>query len=118
LLRVYPAPRYDATVSGTVIDEAGNPVSHVEVQLFPAYLGGDMRWRRVAITNTRGSYSFSKLRESAYVLAVNGFRAPDANNPYVTVFYPGTAREDEVERIKAYTAKPVRLDRLQVKRLP
>lgn len=117
MLRVYPGPKYDATISGTITDEAGNPVSHVEVQLFRAYAGGDIRSRKVAMTNAQGSYSFSKLREDIYILAVNGFPAPDATNPYITVFYPGTPREDEAERIKAHTAKPIRLDPLQVKRL-
>jgi hypothetical protein len=108
-------------IHGTVVDETGNPISHVEVDLIPTGITDDAR--RYA-TNTQwtdeeGRYNLNQRDAGEYFLAVNASGGPDHDRPYATAYYPSAEKEAEAVpvRIEPSTAlhlPPIRVHRLEI----
>jgi hypothetical protein len=65
----------ECAISGTVIDEHGDPLRDAQVTLFQSALSGGskaIRQRAVAITDNEGSYRFAHLQSGRYFIAVAG----------------------------------------------
>jgi hypothetical protein len=111
-------------VHGTVIDESGNPVSRVEVDLIPARARRDERWYAANThwTDEKGRYNLNRRDAGDYILGVNAFDssgAPDADRPYATAYYPNAESEAEavpvrIERSAALYLTPIRLHKLDM----
>ncbi len=67
--------RSQASISGTVVDDAGDPVSGATVHLFVQSIENGLRQtiaRSTVLTSTDGSFRFAHLAPGTYYVAVNG----------------------------------------------
>jgi hypothetical protein len=111
-------------IHGTVVDESGRPISHIEVDLIPLYKTGDARWygTHSEWTDEQGRYNLNRMEAGAYLLAANAFTAfgaPDAERPFATAYYPAAENESgaapvRVTRSSALHLLPLRLRKLEV----
>ena len=109
-------------IHGTVVDEGGKRISHIELDLIPALKTGDARWygTHSEWTDEHGRYNFNRLEPSQYLLGANAFSAsgaPNAERPFATAYYPASANESEaatldVVRSSALQLAPLRLHKL------
>jgi len=111
-------------VHGTVVDESGKPISHIEVDLIPIHKTGDARWygTHSEWTDEQGRYNLNRMEAGEYFLGANAFSsfgAPDAERPFATTYYP--AAEDEsgavpvtIDRSSPLRLPPLRLGKLEV----
>lgn len=77
-------------ISGTVVDEAGEPVAVVQVWAFRrGVLAGLRRFvdASIAVTDDRGVYRFGSLTPGDYVVATSA-------RPITTQLFPGTSSEE------------------------
>ena len=62
-------------VHGTVVDESGKPISHIEVDLIPVAKTGDARWYGThnEWTDEQGRYNLNRMEPGEYLLGANAF---------------------------------------------
>jgi len=111
-------------VHGIVVEESGNPIGHIEVNLIPSDKTGDARWQgtKSEWTDEQGRYNFNRVKPGEYVLGANTFTAsagPDAERPFATEYYPNAADELDagvvkIDRSSPRYVSPLRLRKLQV----
>ena len=76
-------------IHGTIVDEGGKPITHIEVDLIPVYKTGDARWygTHSEWTDDQGRYNLNRTEPGEYLLDANAFSsfgAPDAERPFAT----------------------------------
>ena len=111
-------------IHGTVVDESGKPISHIEVDLIPIHKTGDARWygTHSESTDDQGRYNLNRMEPSEYLLGANAFSsfgAPDAERPFATAYYPAAKDESgavpvKVARSSSLYLSPLRLRKLEV----
>src|SRR5882762_10661027 len=89
-----------AAIHGTVMDESGKPISHIEVDLIPVHKTGDARWygTHSEWTDDQGRYNLNRMEPGEYFLGANAFSsfgAPDAERPFASAYYPAAENESE-----------------------
>jgi hypothetical protein len=109
-------------VHGTVVDESGKPISHIEVDLIPIGKTGDARWygTHSEWTDEQGRYNLNRREAGEYFLGVNAFSsfgAPDAERPFATSYYPAAENEAEAVPIKISRSSPLRLLPIRLRKL-
>jgi len=118
ITREWRNPDSFASISGTIGDEGGNPISGVEVEIFRENESGDIKQpSELDFTDARGAYIFKRLQLGTYVLGVHCYGAPDGKSPYARTFYPGVESERVAERIAAIPRAPKVLNQLRLRRL-
>ena len=90
-----------ASISGTIIDEFGEPMQDVPVfALQLRAMGGETRALRVSAegtlgrTDDRGRYRLYGLQPGAYVVQATAGDVLSASSGYTSLFYPGTPSID------------------------
>jgi hypothetical protein len=75
-----PPPNYDecavdrlyglGCIHGTIADEGGKPISHIEVDLIPVHKTGDARWygTHTEWTDDQGRYNLNRIEPGEYLL--------------------------------------------------
>jgi len=129
-----PPPNYDecavdrlyglGCIHGTIVDEAGKPISDIEVDLIPVHKTGDARWYGTDSewTDGQGRYNLNRIEAGEYFLGANAFSsfgAPDAERPFATAYYPAAVNESgavpvRVSRSSLLHLSPLRLHKLEV----
>src|SRR5580704_5354144 len=109
-------------VHGTVVDESGKPISHIEVDLIPIHKTGDARWygTHSEWTDLEGRYNFNRMEPGEYLLGANAFSsfgAPDAELPFATAYYPAAENESDAALVKVGRSSPLRLSALRLRKL-
>ena len=109
-------------VHGTVVDESGKPISHIEVDLIPIHKIGDARWygTHSEWTDEQGRYNLNRMEAGEYFLGANAFSSfgvPDAKRPYATAYYPAAADESGAAPVKVARASPMHLPPLRLRKL-
>jgi hypothetical protein len=109
-------------VHGTVVDESGKPISHIEVDLIPVAKTGDARWYGThnQWTDEQGRYNLNRMEPGEYLLGANAFSsfgAPDAERPYATAYYPTAENEAGALPVKVARSSPLYLPRLKLRKL-
>lgn len=109
-------------VHGTVVDESGKPISHIEVDLIPVAKTGDARWYGThnEWTDEQGRYNLNRMEPGEYLLGANAFSsfgAPDAERPYATAYYPAAENEAGALPVRVVRSSPLYLPRLKLRKL-
>ncbi|MGA2299641.1 MAG: carboxypeptidase-like regulatory domain-containing protein [Candidatus Acidiferrum sp.] len=109
-------------VHGTVVDESGKPISHIEVDLIPIAKTGTARFYgiRSERTDEQGRYNLNGVEAAEYFLAVNAFSAfgaPTAELPFATVYYPAAENESGAAPLRVARSTPLHLPPLRLRRL-
>ena len=127
-----PPPNYDecaldrlyglGCIHGTIVDEGGKPISHIEVDLIPVHKTGDARWygTHSEWTDDQGRYNLNRMEPGEYLLGANAFSssgAPDAELPFATAYYPAAENESEAALVKVGRSSPLRLSPLRLRKL-
>jgi len=127
-----PPPNYDecavdrlyglGCIHGTVVDEGGKPISHIEVDLIPVHKTGDARWygTHSEWTDDQGRYNLNRMEPGEYLLGANAFSsfgAPDAERPFATAYYPAAENESEATLVKIVRSSPLQLSALRLRKL-
>lgn len=116
-------PEPAGSVVGKVLDDNGQPIYAIQVELIPvdkARAGDDERWfaRLRDWTDQEGTYRFSRLKPEEYLLSVGSESAPTGKRPFAAIYYPGTGREKFSEPIRVHESMEVELHPLRLRRLP
>jgi hypothetical protein len=116
-------PEPAGSVVGEVLDDNGQPIYAIQVDLMPvdkARAGDDERWnaRLRDWTDREGTYRFSQLKPGEYLLSVGSESAPTGDRPFAAIYYPGTDREKFSEPIRVHDSMEVALHPLRLRRLP
>jgi hypothetical protein len=109
-------------VHGTVVDESGKPISHIEVDLIPIHKTGDARLygTHSESTDDQGRYNLNRMTPGEYLLGANAFSAfgaPDAEHPFATAYYPAAENESEAVAVTVVRSSPLRLSPLRLRKL-
>jgi hypothetical protein len=109
-------------VHGTVVDESGNPISHIEVDLIPIHKTGDARWygTHSESTDEEGRYNLNGIEAGEYFLGANAFTSsggPDAERPFATAYYPAAETESGAVPVKVARSSPLYLPPLRLRKL-
>lgn len=113
--------RFNGSVSGRVLDAAGDPAKEVQVNLL---WGEDSEKYWYTWTDKEGYYKFVLVQPGTYLLGFNLKWAPDKDDPYPKTFYPGVKTREEAsmltvgegEALKGYNLTlPPRLRRRELK---
>jgi len=109
-------------IHGTVVDEGGKPISHIEVDLIPIHKSGDARWYETQSewTDEQGKYNLNGLEAGEYFLGANAFTsfgAPDAERPFATAYYPAAENESGAVSVRVARSFPVHLSPIRLRRL-
>jgi hypothetical protein len=109
-------------IHGTVVDESGKPISHIEVDLIPIHKTGDARWygTHSEWTDEQGRYNLNRMEAGEYFLGANAFTsfgAPDAERPFATAFYPAAENESGAVPVKVARSSPLFLPPLRLHKL-
>ncbi len=109
-------------IHGTVMDESGKPISHIEVDLIPVHKTGDARWygTHSEWTDDQGRYNLNRMEPGEYLLGANAFSsfgAPDAERPFATAYYPAGENESEAALVKVVRPSPLRVSPLRLRKL-
>ena len=109
-------------IHGTIADESGQPISHIEVDLIPIHKTGDARWygTHCEWTDEHGRYNLNRMEPGEYLLSANAFSsfgAPDADHPFATAYYPAAQSESEAAPVRVVRSSPLRLPPLRLRRL-
>jgi hypothetical protein len=109
-------------VHGTVMDEGGKPISHIEVDLIPIHKTGDARWygTHSEWTDEQGRYNLNRLEAGEYFLGANAFTsfgAPDAERPFATAYYPAAENESGAFPVRVARSSPIHLSPLRLRKL-
>jgi hypothetical protein len=103
-----------AAISGTILDESGEPVSNLQVQaLQVVFRGGNRRLQAAAgvgaadLTDDRGTYRLYGLAPGEYFVSATplgsrGFGSAPTSTPrdgYTPTYYPGTVAAGDAQRI-------------------
>lgn len=86
------------SISGTVNDEAGEPVAGVQVTLFRrAYLNGRRELVQVlnSVTDDRGQYRLFGLQQDRYFVRADAPRVPGETIQYPSTFYPSMTEPEK-----------------------
>jgi protocatechuate 3,4-dioxygenase beta subunit len=99
-------------IAGTIVDEDGDPVAHLEVNAIGLdFLPGDRRQLLArATTDDQGGFRIADVRPGTYVVRAGGLlnyprqsvalkHGPNGGVQYRDTYYPGTPRVEEAERI-------------------
>jgi hypothetical protein len=79
----------DSTISGKVLDPAGEPIPNICVDLVPASGPPNRPFRIDDCTKQDGRYQLKQVPPGDYLIRVNRPKQPSASEPYPTSFYPG-----------------------------
>jgi len=127
-----PPPNYDecavdrlyglGCIHGTIVDESGKAISHIEVDLIPVHKTGDARWygTHSEWTDDQGRYNLNRIEPGEYLLGANAFSsfgAPDAERPFATAYYPAAETESDAAVAKVFRSSPLRLPPLRLRKL-
>jgi hypothetical protein len=109
-------------VHGTIVDESGKPISHIEIDLIPVHKTGEARWygTHSQWTDALGRYNFNRIEAGEYFLGANAFSssgAPDAERPFATAYYPASEDESGAVPLKVARSSPLRLSSLRLRKL-
>jgi len=109
-------------VHGTIVDESGKPISHIEVDIIPIHKTGDARWYGIhnEWTDDQGRYNLNRMEPGEYFLGANAFSsfgAPDAERPFATAYYPAAENESEAAVAKVVRSSPLQLSPLRLRKL-
>jgi hypothetical protein len=109
-------------IHGTVVDESGRPISHIEVDLIPIHKTGDARWygTHSEWTDEQGRYNLNRMEAGEYFLGANAFSsfgAPDAEHPFATAYYPAAENESGAVPVRVARSSPLRLSPLRLHKL-
>lgn len=109
-------------IHGTIVDESGKPISHIEVDLIPIHKTGDARWygTHSEWTDDQGRYNLNRMEPGEYLLGANAFSsfgAPDAERPFATAYYPAPENESEAVPVRVSRSLPLRLSPLRLRKL-
>ena len=127
-----PPPNYDecavdrlyglGCIHGTIVDEGGKPISHIEVDLIPVHKAGDARWygTHSEWTDNQGRYNLNRMEPGEYLLGANAFSsfgAPDAEHPFATAYYPAAENESKATLVKVVRSSRLRVSPLRLHKL-
>jgi hypothetical protein len=89
------------SVRGSIIDDKGEPIQGLKVELIPADKTGDAQWNdtEYSWSNNSGEYQFKSAQLGEYFVGVHINDAPDDKHPFATSYYPGVATERDAERV-------------------
>lgn len=109
-------------IHGTVVDERGKPLGHIEVDLIPIHKTGDARWygNHSEWTDEQGRYNLNRMEPGEYLLGANAFSsfgAPDAEHPFATAYYPAAENESDAVPLRVVRSSPLRLSPLRLRKL-
>jgi hypothetical protein len=109
-------------IHGTVVDESGKPISHIEVDLIPIHKTGDARWygTHSEWTDEQGRYNLNRMEAGEYFLGANAFTsfgAPNAERPFATAYYPAAENESGAVSVKVARSSPLSLPPLRLHKL-
>jgi hypothetical protein len=106
-------------VHGSLVDEEGEPVRALEVELIPADKTGDARWNltEFAWSDKSGEYQFGNTPAGEYFVGVHVNDAPDGDHPFATTFYPGVDAENDAERVYVGESGDIFLKWMRLQRL-
>lgn len=112
---------FNGTISGRILDSAGEPAREVHLRLGREDDPDKERW---TWTDKEGYYEFVRVPPGSYLLGFNLTWAPDKDGPYPRTFYPGVKTREEAalitvgegEKLKGYDMTlPPRLSQREVK---
>lgn len=95
--------RTDGRISGRVLDDKGQPVPKMRVDLIPLEVAdriGDAKYGRVTDADAQGYFEFKELRRGKYLLAVNHRLPPDGDRPFSRTYYSGVSNYREAKVIE------------------
>ncbi|MEM7131893.1 MAG: carboxypeptidase-like regulatory domain-containing protein [Chloroflexota bacterium] len=99
------------TISGRVTDEAGNPATYVEVELYQKHTDPccDGEWRRMnrADTDDEGNYSLSVVTAGTYRVGFVDYNPDYINGQYLNEFYDNVGTVDEATDIEVSASQSV-----------
>jgi len=109
-------------VHGTVRDESGRPISHIEVNLIPTFKMGTAGWHgtKSEWTDDEGRYNFNSVDVGAYILAVNSYEAsagPDEERPFATLYYRNADDASRADAVSVKDTSATNLSPLLLRRL-
>ena len=107
-------------IHGTVRDENDRAVNGLMLELLPTDKAGDARWysRIYEWTGDAGRYSFNRVPEGGYVLSIHYYDAPDSDEPFATMFYPGVETVRGASHLIVTAGFPMMLKPLRMRTLP
>jgi len=79
----------DSTISGKVLDPAGEPLANICVDLVPANGPPSHPFKIDDCTTQDGRYILKQVPPGDYIIVVNRGKKPNASEPYRRTFYPG-----------------------------
>lgn len=87
------------SISGRIIDNKGNPMESVGLNLEPAVGKGSFYFYEAAYSNKDGSFKFDGIPAGKYVLIANDEGKITADEPFATSYYPNTTNINEAKII-------------------
>jgi hypothetical protein len=115
-----PEPEQCASLVGTVVDDADQPIEGIEVELISGVknVGELLHSTKHQWTDKDGRYQFKCAQPGEYHLAIQKRTAPDASHPFAGVYFPSADNESQADRLlitasSSIVLPPTRLRRLQ-----
>lgn len=80
----------DAAISGKVLSPSGKPMKDVRVRAVSVELAEGVYRGEFSYTNEKGEFKIDEIAEGNYLLVVNDDGEISSDEPFGTLFYPGT----------------------------
>jgi hypothetical protein len=89
-------------VLGSLVDEDGQPVRGLEVEMIPVDKSAEGQrsyGKQRAWSDKSGEYEFKNTPPGEYVVGVHIDEAPDGEHPFATAYYPGVDAQADAQKI-------------------
>lgn len=107
------------SVRGSIIDDMGEPIQGLKVELIPADKTGDAQWNdtKYSWSNNSGEYQFKDAPSGEYFVGIHINDAPEGKHPFATSYYPGVGTERDAERVYVGESGDVFLKWMRLRRI-